>query len=212
MLTSLIVIGCALSGSNREPFVAATVSGKVVHERQGGPHEARKTPLAEAVVYLSGDRLSSVPRETPKRIFVVNGRVVPENTSAQVGRIVEVVTLDKCGDTIRFHHAKPFGATHPVDGFRASTELKELGLLTFSSGSRVSVKGTIVVIPNDRAKDITDGSGRFRISCEVKPGSYQLNVWHPRYGMTKRAVEITRENGVHQIEIDLAENHVELRQ
>ena len=145
--------------------------------------------VAYAVVIVKG----AVWRADPLAA-VVSNRDCYFEPRVQVARTGSVVTVTSEDESLHTTHAYDdrartmFNIAIPTPGLEIQRPLRRPGVVRLECDSHGWMRGWVYV--TDDMGAVTGLNGRFEIA-EVPPGTYELEIWHERYGGMSQWVTVT---------------------
>ena len=112
----------------------------------------------------------------------------------QVAKTRSVVTVTSDDETLHTTHAYDdrartmFNIAIPIAGLTIDRPLRRPGVVRVECDSHGWMRGWVYV--TDYIAAVSGFDGRFEIE-NVPPGTYDLTIWHERYGGTSRTVTVT---------------------
>lgn len=142
----------------------------------------KNEPMANAVVWLTSDVLSSQPSQADTlysmvqkdREFTPRILVVPQNAKVEFPNADSILH-----HVYSFSEAKTFELKLYKEQPKAPLVFDQTGVVELGCNIHDWMLGYIVVVDSP-IFDITDNSGH--VNLTVEPGEYTLNVWHSGFG------------------------------
>ena len=112
----------------------------------------------------------------------------------QVARTRSVATLTSEDDTLHSTYAYDdrartlFNVAIPIAGLAIERPLPRPGVVRVECDSHAWMRGWVYV--TDDIATVSGSDGRFEIG-DVPPGTYELTIWHERYGGTSHTVTVS---------------------
>jgi plastocyanin len=112
----------------------------------------------------------------------------------QVAKTGTVVTVKSEDESLHTTHAYDdrartmFNIAIPIPGMEIQRPVRRPGVVRLECDSHRWMRGWLYV--TDDIAGVTGLDGRFEIS-NVPPGTYELEIWHERYGGTSQTVTVT---------------------
>ena len=174
------------------------VCGTEVEDRATLVDPSGGVAYAVIIVKDAAWRTDPLPAEVSNRGCYFEPRV-------QVAKTGSTVTVRSEDESLHTTHAYDdrartmFNIAIPVPGMEIQRPLRRPGVVRLECDSHGWMRGWLYVT-NDIAS-VTGLDGRFEIS-DVPPGSYELEIWHERYGGTSQTVTVTA-GGLEEVDFTL---------
>ncbi len=145
--------------------------------------------VANAVVVVTG-----APWVVDPALPTISNKSCYFEPRVQVAKTRSVVTLTSEDETLHTTHAYDdrartvFNIAIPIPGLSIERPLRRPGVVRVECDSHGWMRGWVYV--TDDIATVSGSDGRFEIG-DVPPGTYELTIWHERYGGTAQAVTVS---------------------
>src|SRR5262245_30513735 len=197
LLTTLLLPASAMAGA-----IHGTLSPKAT--KSAAAKKGRQS-VVDAVIYIE-QLPNAVERKLNSRGFWFFRKPAPPRVRALIQkdrRFDPYVLATAVGDRVAFDNmdrvyhspfsvsaAKRFDLNRRPPGHRDTLTLDQPGVINLHCDIHPDMGGYIVVTPN-HAFTFPDEQGRYRLPA-LPPGTYEVHVFHPRWGELRRDVQIVR--------------------
>ena len=144
--------------------------------------------VANAVVVVAGAQWTVDPAPP-----VINNKDCYFEPRVQVAKTRSVATVTSEDDTLHTTHAYDdrartmFNIAIPTPGLSIERPLRRPGVVRVECDSHGWMRGWVYV--TDDIATVSGSDGRFEIG-DVPPGTYELKIWHERYGGATHTVTV----------------------
>jgi hypothetical protein len=130
------------------------------------------------------------------RLSYVDCELEPRIQGAMVNQQLDIVQADVTLHNAHLYRRNETWSNHPLPkgADPITKELTEVGIVAVTDDVH-PWEHAFVMVTDHPFFAVSDASGSFAIP-RVPPGQYQIDAWHPRYGLKRARIEITPGHGV----------------